>query len=79
MAAVLQDRPTWLPPPSCAPILLILDLGLRDGEGLDLLRRLREWSSLPTIVLSARLFDADKVAALDSGADDYLTKPFSVP
>jgi len=61
------------------PDLLILDLGLPDGEGLDLLRRLREWSSLPTIVLSARMSDADKVAALDSGADDYLTKPFSVP
>ena len=61
------------------PDLLILDLGLPDGEGLDLLRRLREWSRLPTIVLSARLSDADKVAALDGGADDYLTKPFSVP
>jgi two-component system KDP operon response regulator KdpE len=61
------------------PDLLILDLGLPDGEGLELLRRLREWSRLPTIVLSARLSDADKVAALDGGADDYLTKPFSVP
>ena len=60
------------------PDLTILDLGLPDGDGVDVIRTLREWSALPVIVLSARLEDADKVAALDVGADDYLVKPFSV-
>jgi two-component system, OmpR family, KDP operon response regulator KdpE len=60
------------------PELILLDLGLPDGDGLDLARRLREWSSIPIIVLSARGREADKVEALDAGADDYLTKPFSV-
>ena len=60
------------------PDLAILDLGLPDGDGVDVIRTLREWSTLPVIVLSARLEDADKVAALDAGADDYLVKPFSV-
>jgi two-component system, OmpR family, KDP operon response regulator KdpE len=60
------------------PDLVILDLGLPDGEGLQLLRDLRTWSSMPVLVLSARAEEADKIAALDEGADDYLTKPFSV-
>ncbi len=60
------------------PELVILDLGLPDMDGLDVLRRLREWTSTPVIVLSVRDADRDKIAALDSGADDYLTKPFSI-
>lgn len=58
------------------PDAVILDLGLPDADGLDVIRRLREWSSVPIIVLSARGREADKIAALDGGADDYLTKPF---
>jgi two-component system KDP operon response regulator KdpE len=60
------------------PDLIILDLGLPDMEGIDVVRALREWTSIPIIILSARDLDADKVAALDAGADDYLTKPFGV-
>jgi two-component system KDP operon response regulator KdpE len=60
------------------PDLLILDLGLPDGDGTDLIRDLRGWSEMPVIVLSARVDEHDKVAALDAGADDYLTKPFGV-
>ncbi|MDB5947254.1 MAG: two component transcriptional regulator, winged helix family [Ramlibacter sp.] len=58
------------------PDLLVLDLGLPDGDGLDLIRDVRGWSAVPIIVLSARSDEADKIAALDAGADDYLTKPF---
>lgn len=58
------------------PDLLVVDLGLPDGDGTDLIRELRTWSEVPVIVLSARSAEADKVAALDAGADDYLTKPF---
>jgi two-component system, OmpR family, KDP operon response regulator KdpE len=61
------------------PDLLILDLALPDCDGVEVCRRLREWSSLPVIVLSAYGDDEAKVRALDEGADDYLTKPFSVP
>jgi two-component system KDP operon response regulator KdpE len=61
-----------------APDLLILDLGLPNKSGLDVLRSLRTWSDLPVIIVSARNGDPDKIAALDSGADDYLTKPFSI-
>lgn len=61
------------------PAAILLDLGLPDGDGLDLARRLREWSATPIIVLSARGREQDKVAALDGGADDYLTKPFGIP
>ncbi|MBS9438420.1 two-component system response regulator KdpE [Photorhabdus noenieputensis] len=60
------------------PDLIILDLGLPDGDGINLLRDLRQWSSIPVIVLSARDKEADKVAALDVGADDYLSKPFGI-
>ena len=60
------------------PDLLVLDLGLPDGDGLDLIRDVRGWSAVPIIVLSARTDEADKIAALDAGADDYLTKPFGV-
>jgi two-component system, OmpR family, KDP operon response regulator KdpE len=58
------------------PDLLVLDLGLPDGDGLDVIRDVRGWSGVPIIVLSARSDEADKIAALDAGADDYLTKPF---
>jgi two-component system KDP operon response regulator KdpE len=60
------------------PELVLLDLGLPDGDGIELARQLREWSAVPIIVLSARGREDDKVAALDAGADDYLTKPFGV-
>ena len=60
------------------PDLLVLDLGLPDGNGLDVIRDVRGWSVVPIIVLSARSDEADKIAALDAGADDYLTKPFGV-
>ena len=60
------------------PDLVIVDLGLPDGDGVDLIRDLRTWSGVPVIVLSARSDEADKVEALDAGADDYLTKPFGV-
>ncbi len=60
------------------PDLIILDLGLPDLDGLEVTRRLREWTTLPIIVLTARGQEEDKVAALDAGADDYLTKPFGV-
>ncbi|HMT19847.1 MAG TPA: response regulator [Promineifilum sp.] len=60
------------------PDLIILDMGLPDIDGLEVLRRLREWTTTPTIILSVRDADDDKVAALDTGADDYLTKPFSL-
>ena len=58
------------------PDLVVLDLGLPDGDGVDFIRDLRGWSAVPVIVLSARSSEADKIAALDAGADDYLVKPF---
>jgi len=60
------------------PDLVILDLGLPDGDGTDFIADLRKWSSVPVIVLSARVSEADKIKALDAGADDYLSKPFGV-
>jgi two-component system, OmpR family, KDP operon response regulator KdpE len=60
------------------PDIVILDLGLPDLDGLEVIRRLREWSTVPILVLSARGQERDKIAALDAGADDYVTKPFGV-
>src|SRR5205809_4895225 len=60
------------------PDVVIVDLGLPDLDGLEVIRRLREWTAVPIIVLSARGQERDKVAALDAGADDYLSKPFGV-
>jgi two-component system KDP operon response regulator KdpE len=67
LQAVAQHRPE----------VVLLDLGLPDLDGLEVLRRLREWSEVPVLILSVRGGEADKVAALDTGADDYVTKPFS--
>jgi len=61
------------------PDLLVVDLGLPDGDGLTVIRRVRAWSPVPIIVLSARTMEEQKIAALDAGADDYITKPFSAP
>jgi two-component system KDP operon response regulator KdpE len=60
------------------PELIVLDLGLPDGNGIDFIHDVRKWSAVPIIVLSARTNEADKIGALDAGADDYLTKPFGV-
>ena len=60
------------------PDIVLLDLGLPDMDGVEIIKRIRPWSQMPIIVISARSEDADKIAALDAGADDYLTKPFSV-
>jgi two-component system KDP operon response regulator KdpE len=60
------------------PDLIILDLGLPDMDGIEVLRRLREWTKVPVIILSVRDREDDKVKALDSGADDYVTKPFGI-
>ena len=60
------------------PDLMLLDLGLPDMDGMSIIRKVRSWTGMPIIVISARSDDADKVGALDAGADDYLTKPFSV-
>jgi two-component system KDP operon response regulator KdpE len=61
------------------PDLLLVDLGLPDGDGLKVIRDVRAWSAVPIVVLSARTMEAQKIAALDVGADDYVTKPFSAP
>jgi two-component system KDP operon response regulator KdpE len=61
------------------PDLLLVDLGLPDGDGVTVIKAVRTWSAVPIIVLSARTMEAQKVAALDAGADDYVTKPFSAP
>ena len=60
------------------PDIVLLDLGLPDMDGVEVIKKIRTWSNVPIIVISARSEDADKIDALDSGADDYLTKPFSV-
>lgn len=60
------------------PDIVLLDLGLPDIDGVDIIKKIRTWSNMPIIVISARSEDNDKIEALDSGADDYLTKPFSV-
>jgi two-component system, OmpR family, KDP operon response regulator KdpE len=61
------------------PDLLLVDLGLPDADGLSVIRQVRAWSPMPIIVLSARMTEEQKIAALDAGADDYVTKPFSAP
>ena len=61
---------------SALPDLVLLDLGLPDMDGIDIIKQTRKWSSLPIIVISARVQEREKVAALDAGADDYITKPF---
>jgi two-component system KDP operon response regulator KdpE len=61
------------------PDLLLVDLGLPDADGLAVVRRVRKWSAVPIVVLSARTMESQKIAALDAGADDYVTKPFSAP
>ena len=61
------------------PDLVLVDLGLPDGDGIGFIRRVRTWSPVPVIVLSARTMEEQKIAALDAGADDYVTKPFSAP
>jgi two-component system KDP operon response regulator KdpE len=61
------------------PDLLLVDLGLPDGDGLTVIRGVREWSPVPVVVLSARTMESQKISALDAGADDYVTKPFSAP
>ena len=63
---------------SYRPDVMLLDLGLPDIDGIEIIKKIRSWSNMPIIVVSARSDDRDKVAALDAGADDYLTKPFSV-
>ena len=63
---------------SYAPDMILLDLGLPDMDGVEVIRRIRAWSNVPIIVISARSEDSDKIDALDEGADDYLVKPFSV-
>jgi two-component system KDP operon response regulator KdpE len=68
LQAVIADRPD----------LIILDLGLPDISGIEVTRRVREWSQIPIVILSVRGGESDKVEALDAGADDYLTKPFGV-
>ena len=60
------------------PDVMFLDLGLPDMDGVEIIKKIREWSNMPIIVISARSEDEDKIEALDAGADDYLTKPFSV-
>ncbi len=60
------------------PDLIMLDLGLPDIDGVEVITKIRSWSAVPIIVISARIEDSDKIGALDAGADDYLTKPFSV-
>ena len=61
------------------PDLMLVDLGLPDGNGVDVIRHVRAWSPVPIVVLSARTMEEQKIAALDAGADDYVTKPFSAP
>lgn len=60
------------------PDVILLDLGLPDMDGIEIIRKVRTWSNMPIIVISARSEDSDKIEALDAGADDYLTKPFSI-
>jgi len=76
-AAAATAREAMTKAESQRPDLILADLGLPDGDGIDVIRRTRRWSSIPIIVLSARSQESDKVEALDAGADDYVTKPFA--
>ena len=78
IAEAVNAREALALAPGYDPEVILLDLGLPDGDGLVLARRFREWTEAPIIVLSARGHEDDKVSALDAGADDYLTKPFGV-
>ena len=64
--------------PACKPDIIILDLGLPDMDGIDVIRLFRQWTKMPIVILSVRDSETDKITALDAGADDYLTKPFGV-
>lgn len=76
--AVMTGAAAILEAASQQPDIIILDLGLPDMDGVDIIQKIRTWSEVPIIVVSARAEDDDKIDALDAGADDYLTKPFSV-
>ena len=73
-----NGKATILEASSHNPDIVLLDLGLPDIDGVDVIKKIRTWSNMPIIVISARSEDTDKIDALDAGADDYLTKPFSV-
>ena len=73
-----DGRSALLEASSHNPDIILLDLGLPDMDGVDIIQAIRQWSGVPIIVISARSEDTDKIKALDAGADDYLTKPFSV-
>lgn len=77
-AAAVKGEEAIMLSASHQPDIIILDLGLPDMDGIEVIERIRSWSEVPIIVVSARSEDSDKIAALDKGADDYLTKPFSV-
>lgn len=76
--AVKMGKEAILEAASHNPDVILLDLGLPDIDGVEIIQKIRSWSNVPIIVISARSEDSDKIAALDAGADDYLTKPFSV-
>lgn len=76
--AVAEGKEALIQAASHRPELMLLDLGLPDIDGIEVIQKIRAWSDMPIIVISARADDNDKIEALDSGADDYLTKPFSV-
>jgi len=75
--AAAAGREAVLMAAQCRPDVVLLDLGLPDLDGLEVLKRIREWSKVPVIILSVREAEQDKIAALDNGADDYVTKPFN--
>lgn len=78
MIAVENGKNALIQITSHHPDIVLLDLGLPDMDGTEIIKKVRQWSICPIIVISARTEDSDKIAALDAGADDYLTKPFSV-
>ena len=77
-SAAVNGKEAVMSAASLNPDVILLDLGLPDIDGVEVIRRIRSWSNMPIIVISARSEDNDKIDALDAGADDYLTKPFSV-